>query len=299
MRTSRQFIEELRKELESRERETTRFLWSRTYILKQKGQAVCFFRMIERTDSTLTFALNKKGNHETLTGMIFVPEGEEREVCGFDWQGQKAFLTADHYIERGYKGRRPEGQEPQLLIGDEWVDFSKMNEAIQRMDERFLKGITKEEKMIVYVDLDNTLVDFMSGVRKCSAEEVEKYGKTDDLDDIPDVFAKMEPIEGAIEGFQFLAKHFDTYILSTAPWNNPSAWCDKLEWVKKHLGDAAYKRLILTHHKDLNRGDYLIDDSVKNGVAEFRGTHIHFGSPDFPNWKAVTEFFKSFIDEKA
>ena len=66
-----------------------------------------------------------------------------------------------------------------------------------------------------------------------------------------------------------------------------------------HLGDAAYKRLILTHHKDLNRGDYLIDDSVKNGVAEFRGTHIHFGSPEFPNWKAVTEFFKSFIDEKA
>ncbi|MBR4644801.1 MAG: hypothetical protein IKO73_06575 [Bacteroidaceae bacterium] len=145
MRTSRQFFEELRKELESRKRETTRFLWSRTYIMKQKGQTVCFFRMIERTDSTLTFALNKKGNHETLTGMIFVPDGEEREVCGFDWQGKKAFLTADHYIERGYKGRRPEGQEPQLLIGDEWVNFSKMNEAIQRMDERFLNCLKSED----------------------------------------------------------------------------------------------------------------------------------------------------------
>ena len=144
MRTDRLFYERLRKEMESIKRETTRFLWSRTYILKQKGQAACFFRMIERTDSTLTFALNKKGNNETLTGMIFVPEGEEREVCGFDWQGQHAFLTADHYIERGYKGRRPEGHEPQLLIGDEWVDFSKMNEAIQRMDERFLNSLQSE-----------------------------------------------------------------------------------------------------------------------------------------------------------
>jgi len=32
--------------------------------------------------------------------------------------------------------------------------------------------------------------------------------------------------------------------------------------VKTHLGADAYKRLILTHHKNLNVGDYLIDDRI-------------------------------------
>ena len=109
------------------------------------------------------------------------------------------------------------------------------------------------------------------------------------------VDAKMKEIDGAKEGFQFLADHFDTYILSTAPWNNPSAWCDKLEWVKTHLGPAVKKRLILSHHKDLLRGDYIIDDNTNNGVADFLGVHIHFGSPEFPNWQAVIEYFQRLL----
>ncbi|NCG08090.1 MAG: 2-C-methyl-D-erythritol 4-phosphate cytidylyltransferase, partial [Verrucomicrobia bacterium] len=59
---------------------------------------------------------------------------------------------------------------------------------------------------------------------------------------------------------------FDSYILSTAPWGNPTAWSDKLEWVKKHLGEVAKKRLILSHNKQLNKGDYLIDDRSRNGA---------------------------------
>ncbi|MEI6621033.1 MAG: hypothetical protein WCP28_03930 [Actinomycetes bacterium] len=44
---------------------------------------------------------------------------------------------------------------------------------------------------------------------------------------------------------------------------HPSAWSDKLSWVHKHFGhDAespAHKRLILSHHKNLNSGDRLLD----------------------------------------
>ncbi len=102
----------------------------------------------------------------------------------------------------------------------------------------------------------------------------------------------MAPMPGAIEAYTELAGLFDTYILSTAPWNNPSAWSDKLIWVKKHLGDVAYKRLILTHHKNLNRGDYLVDDRTKNGVDQFVGKHIHFGTKDYPDWKSVVEYLR-------
>jgi 5'(3')-deoxyribonucleotidase len=51
--------------------------------------------------------------------------------------------------------------------------------------------------------------------------------------------------------------------------DNTSAWSDEHQWVKKHLGAAAKKRLIPSQHKQLNRGDYLFDDSTGNGVAEF------------------------------
>ena len=91
------------------------------------------------------------------------------------------------------------------------------------------------------------------------------------LDDVPGIFALMQPIDGAVESFVTLSQHFDTYVLSTSPWENPSAWSDKLEWVKKHLGDHAYKRLILTHHKNLQIGDYLIDDRTRTGRGSVRG----------------------------
>ena len=155
------------------------------------------------------------------------------------------------------------------------------------------------EKKIVYVDLDNTLVDFKSGIRQMPKEILKKYehdekGKTH-YDDIPGIFAVMKPMKGAKSAFQFLAKHFDVYILSTAPWENPLAWSDKLLWVKRHLGKLVYKRLILSHHKNLLRGDYLIDDSTKNGAAEFQGTHIQFGTGDYKDWPSVIEFFKNQI----
>ena len=92
---------------------------------------------------------------------------------------------------------------------------------------------------------------------------------------------KWSPLEGAISSFGRLSKKFDTYI-STAPWENPSAWTDKLLLKRGTLGKRP-KRLILSHHKNLCTGDYLIDDRLKNGVEKFGGEHIHFGTKKFPD----------------
>lgn len=48
-----------------------------------------------------------------------------------------------------------------------------------------------------------------------------------------------------------------------------------------------YKRLIITHNKHLNHGDFLIDDRLKNDSETFTGQLIHFGTPGFPDWAAV------------
>ncbi len=143
-------------------------------------------------------------------------------------------------------------------------------------------------KKILYVDMDNVLVDFPSGISRISIELQSKY--QDRLDEVPGIFSLMNPLKGAIESYKKLSHKFDTYILSTAPWKNSSAWSDKNEWVKKYLGDVAYKRLILSHHKNLNYGDYLIDDRLANGANLFKGEHIHFGSDKFPDWESVCSY---------
>ena len=125
-------------------------------------------------------------------------------------------------------------------------------------------------KKIVYVDMDGTLVDFLSAKPRVPDDVWVRYLGHED--DIPGIFALMDPMPHAIESYRELAGLFDTYILSTAPWANPSAWSDKLLWVRRHLDDVAHKRLILTHHKDLNRGDFLIDDRPqKRGAGHVRG----------------------------
>lgn len=145
-----------------------------------------------------------------------------------------------------------------------------------------------DKKQILYIDMDNVLVDFKTGIARLTEEEkIEYEGR---YDETPDIFSKMLPMEGAVESFKLLSEKYDTYILSTSPWENPSAWSDKLKWVKKHLGNNAYKRLILTHHKNLNKGDFLIDDRTKNGAEEFEGELILFGSDEYPDWRSIVEY---------
>ena len=143
-------------------------------------------------------------------------------------------------------------------------------------------------KRILYVDMDNVIVDFSSGVEMIPDRlKIEYDGR---LDEVPGIFSLMKPLSGAILSMEKLSKKYDTYVLSTAPWQNASAWSDKNRWIRKYLGEIAYKRLILTHHKNLNFGDFLIDDRTANGASSFQGKHIHFGSKDFPNWESVCKF---------
>ena len=146
-------------------------------------------------------------------------------------------------------------------------------------------------KKVLYIDMDNVLVDFQSGIDALSPNMRITYDEK--YDETPGIFGKMKPLAGAVEAFHELVQIYDTYILSTAPWKNPSAWSDKRLWVEAWLGGAAEKRLILSHHKNLNDGDYLVDDRTARGADRFKGLHIHFGQPPYDDWEAVLKFLRA------
>ena len=60
----------------------------------------------------------------------------------------------------------------------------------------------------------------------------------------------------------------------------------KYDFAKENI---FFRKVIFSSVKQLSRGDILIDDRTTKGAAEFAGRHIHFGSPQFPDWQSVLD----------
>lgn len=154
------------------------------------------------------------------------------------------------------------------------------------------------EMPIVYIDMDGVIADFSKAIKIHPEATLQAY--KNNPDNIPDIFEHLELIPGAKEAIHrlHLTNKYDLFILTTAPWGNPSAWMHKRLWIEKHFGDIFLKKVIITHRKDLLIGDYLIDDRTANGAGNFKGTHLHFGWDyinstfnSYPNWASILDYF--------
>jgi 5'-nucleotidase len=135
------------------------------------------------------------------------------------------------------------------------------------------------KKELIYIDLDGVIIDSAGAI----ATAHESGGRVS-LEECP-------PVAGALEALHKLSKRYSLHVLSTARWSDPDNWGDRLIWLKANgLEELLFKRLTLTHHKNLFTGRALIDDRTANGAGEFKGEHIHFGTLKYPTWERVVEY---------
>jgi len=158
---------------------------------------------------------------------------------------------------------------------------------------------------IVYLDMDGVVADFDARMRQFHLE-FESLNKKDrqrlidkTCEENPRIFLKLEPIKGAVEAINALLKipEVDLYFLSATMWDIPEGYSDKQLWLKKHFGSAVRKRLIITHRKDLKRGDFLVEGRTRLGAEKFEGEHIHFGTGEFSNWTITQKYLQNKIRE--
>lgn len=147
-------------------------------------------------------------------------------------------------------------------------------------------------KQIVYIDMDGVLCDYKAGYYKGIQNDPQqpfpqsKFG----------FYMELEPIKDAICAVYELKKseRFDIYILTAPSIHNVHSYSEKRYWIGKHFGREFCDNLIISGHKHLNLGHYLIDDNKSGkGQDKFIGELIHFGSDKFPDWSAVVKYLKN------
>lgn len=154
-------------------------------------------------------------------------------------------------------------------------------------------------KKVLLIDMDGVVANFRKYILDNSTITAAEFDSgteevSDRVDNFcianPTIFEHLEPIEGAIESVTKLFEHYDIYFCSTPMYLVPESYKSKRIWLEKHFGELASRRLILTHRKDLIKGDILIDDRKVNGADKFDGLFIHFGTKKSNDWYFVFDY---------
>lgn len=149
--------------------------------------------------------------------------------------------------------------------------------------------------MIIYVDMDDTLCAYTS----THSQFRQSHPEIPFPQSIPGFFQKLEPIVGAVEALQWLrVQHgVEVFILTAPSVHNPLCYTEKRLWVEEHLGFEWVHQLIISPHKGLFKGDYLIDDcSFGRGQEGFSGKLLQFGKLPLLDWSNVCDYFTENYD---
>jgi 5'-nucleotidase len=154
------------------------------------------------------------------------------------------------------------------------------------------------EKLIILVDMDNTIVDYSTPIAdaiktegQVDADATNWFTFTDQkplrriqkkTQSSPHFFLSLRPLEGAIECLKELEKLGHTiFIVSSPSVTSDTCHSDKSKWLMEHMGEKWARQLVLTKDKTIIFGNYLIDDKEEiTGVCDNPAwKHIIFTQP--------------------
>lgn len=97
----------------------------------------------------------------------------------------------------------------------------------------------------------------------------------------PGFYAELRPIYGARAALKEMIALGHDVRLVTSPWaSNPTCASDKLNWVRRHIGESWAARTVITNDKTLVVGDVLIDDRPSvTGHYKPKWKHVLFDRP--------------------
>lgn len=140
----------------------------------------------------------------------------------------------------------------------------------------------------VLVDMDDTLCRYTEAKKLALMKNPEmpypqsQYG----------FYTELKEMTNAVSAMHYLWKSpkFDPWIATAPSVDNPMSYTEKRIWVGRILGREYADRLIIIPDKSLLKGDILIDDLIEGrGQENFEGELWQFGSPEYPDWKTITD----------
>lgn len=161
------------------------------------------------------------------------------------------------------------------------------------MINEFLNSQLKSKIITLYIDLDDTIFDFMGAREEIQSKTGIIYPQA-----TYGFFANLEPFDDAVETVKELIAHpqFDVKFATAPSIYNPLSYTEKRVSIEKHFGFENVDRLFLISEKDrLDRNNQgfpciLIDDiSMGYGQENFHA-QIEFGSPEFATWTRVKDY---------
>ncbi len=118
---------------------------------------------------------------------------------------------------------------------------------------------------VIYVDMDDVIVDYTpahrAALQNCPENRIPQS--------VPGFFLNLKPMEGALEAVNRLRLVSDLYILTAPSIKNPHCYTEKRLWIEQYFDLEFTNRLILSPHKGLLNGDFLIDDHCEGRGQEF------------------------------
>lgn len=146
-------------------------------------------------------------------------------------------------------------------------------------------------KKRIFIDMDHTSFDYDTAYNRIKREypyiefPQSKFG----------FFANLEPMPGFIKAFKQLEIYYDVWFLTRPSIYNLNSYSEKASCIEKYLGQDQLNRTVYACNKSIVKGDFLIDDSIRDGQLDFDGEFIQFGVAPFENWNKITRYLLRII----